>query len=63
MDVDLHEQITLYDAGYILTIPANNEKSFEQIFGRHCSRRKAQHEPKPRTGTTICSKYGRYLAS
>ena len=31
MGVDLREQITLCDAGDIFTIPANNEKSFDQI--------------------------------
>ena len=29
--VDLHEQMTLCDAGDVLTIPANIEKSFDQI--------------------------------
>ena len=31
MGVDLREQITLCDVGDIFTIPANNEKSFDQI--------------------------------
>ena len=31
MGVDLREQITLCDVGDICTIPANNEKSFDQI--------------------------------
>ena len=31
LGVDLREQITLCDVGDIFTIPANNEKSFEQI--------------------------------
>ena len=32
MGVDLREQITLCDVGDIFTIPANNEKSFDQIY-------------------------------
>ena len=31
MGIDLREQITLCDVGDIFTIPANNEKSFDQI--------------------------------
>ena len=31
LGVDLREQITLCDVGYIFTIPGNNEKSFDQI--------------------------------
>jgi len=31
LGVDLREQITLCDLGDIFTIPANNEKSFNQI--------------------------------
>ena len=37
MGVDLREQISICDVGDIFTIPANNEKSFDQISKGGCS--------------------------
>ena len=45
MGVDLREQITLCDVGDIFTIPANNEKSFDQISKRHRPRVRQRRLP------------------
>ncbi|MER3590197.1 MAG: agmatinase, partial [Mastigocladus sp. ERB_26_1] len=43
LGVDLREQITLCDVGDIFTIPANNEKSFDQISKAHIPHLQLSH--------------------